>query len=472
MGKRVKIEYKDDWTEISVPESSRMLQYGTEEFPEIPVHPEPGKAVREALKNPIGMEGIPDLVKRGSKVTIAFDDPIKHPEPSLRVIIPIVVEELRNAGVREEDITLLCAVGAHCKLRPHEFRALIGLESYDRFRPFDWKDGRLASHDCLDGNVYLGDTELGDEVDYNRAVAEADQVIYIGTVYPVPYGGYAGQGAVIGLASTRALRSLHSYDIFRTSGVLHADYRPDKNIYRKHKLAVHEKIESATGKRIFYVDALTGPQQKIVKVFAGHVPDLENEEYTEADKYYVVRVPQVDIVVVGLHYTLDYDTSDNPGSASNYVTRPARAWRNKPLLRDNGVVIALGQCTGAFSPRRPGDPEAFKLYGECCSVKELYDYFDAFNNKPEYVYKYRYEYTYSPIHSIFLMANIEPMQKVATRTIIAGDVNPGVVREMGASPARNFDEAMARAMEIAGRNPDILVLPRYYRDPKPIFEVI
>jgi hypothetical protein len=70
------------------------------------------------------------------------------------------------------------------------------------------------------------------------------------------------------------------------------------------------------------------------------------------------------------------------------------------------------------------------------------------------------------------MANIEPMQRVASRTIIAGDVSPGVVREMGALPARNFNEAMARAMEIAGRNPDILVLPRYYRDPKPIFEVI
>ena len=88
-------------------------------------------------------------------------------------------------------------------------------------------------------------------------------------------------------------------------------------------------------------------------------------------------------MVVGLHHTLDYDTSDNPGSACNYVTRPARAWIGKPLL-------------------------------------------------------------------IFLMANIEPMQKVASRTIIAGDVNPGVIREMGALPARNFDEALAQAKGLVG----------------------
>jgi nickel-dependent lactate racemase len=472
MSKNVTVEYKDIWTEISVPDSAMVLQYGTSEFPEIPVHPDPGKAVREALENPIGMERIPDLVKRGSKVTIAFDDPIKHPEPSLRAIIPIVVDELRSAGVREEDITLLCAIGAHCKLRPSEFRALLGSELYDRFRPFDWKDGRLLNHDCLEGNVYLGDTSLGDEVEYSKAIVESDQLIYVGTVYPVPYGGYSGQGAVIGLASTGALRSLHSYYVFRTLGVLHADYRPDKNVYRRHKLAVHEKIESATGKKIFYVDALTGPQQQIVKVFAGHVPDLEKVEYSEADTHYVVRVPQADIVVVGLHYTLDYDTSDNPGSACNYVTRPARAWIGKPLLRENGIIIALGQCTGAMSSRRPGDQEAFRLYRDCFSVNDLYDYFDAFANNPEYVYKYRHEYAYSPIHSIFLMANIEPMQKVAGRTIIAGDVNPGVVREMGALPARNFDEALAQAKGLVGKNPDILVLPRYYHDPKPIFEVV
>ena len=177
MSKKVTVEYKDIWTEISVPDSAMVLQYGTSEFPEIPVHPEPVKAVSEALENPIGMEKIPDLVKRGSKVTIAFDDPIKHPEPSLRIIIPIVIDELRSAGVSEEDITLLCAIGAHCKLRPSEFRTLLGSELYNRFRPFDWKDGRLLNQDCLEGNVYLGDTDLGDEVNYNRAVAEADQLI-------------------------------------------------------------------------------------------------------------------------------------------------------------------------------------------------------------------------------------------------------------------------------------------------------
>lgn len=80
MAKNITIEYKDTWTEISVPDTAIVLEYGTPNFPDIPLHPDPEKAVRDALKNPIGMEKLPDLVKKGSKVTIAFDDPIKHPD--------------------------------------------------------------------------------------------------------------------------------------------------------------------------------------------------------------------------------------------------------------------------------------------------------------------------------------------------------------------------------------------------------
>jgi hypothetical protein len=269
----------------------------------------------------------------------------------------------------------------------------------------------------------------------------------------------------------KALNSLHSYDVYKTVESLHGDYRPEKNRYRKHKLSVHEKIEELTGKKIFYIDAITGPDQNIVDVFAGHVPDLERIQYPEADKYFVVKAPQFDIIVIGLPYTLDYDTSDNPGCACNFASRPARGWRNKPILRENGVIIALGRCMGKVSPRRPADEAAIKLFRNCYDAEELYEYVGAFCNKPEYLYKYRFEYAYSPIHSIFLTANIDTLDKVTSRAIFVGDIDPGVVRQMGATPAKNLHEGLAKAKDVVGNNPDILVLPSYFHDPKPIFEV-
>ena len=64
------------------------------------------------------------------------------------------------------------------------------------------------------------------------------------------------------------------------------------------------------------------------------------------------------------------------------------------------------------------------------------------------------------------------LRKVARQTIFAGEVSPGLIREIGAIPSRDFDEALALGREMVGGNPDILVLPRYLRDPKPIYEVI
>jgi nickel-dependent lactate racemase len=472
--KNVTIEYHNTWIDISVHENAEIFRYGTPEFPEIPLHANPGQAVRDALDNPTGIERIPELVKRKSKVTIAFDDHLKSPAEALKIIIPVVVDELLKAGVREEDISLLCATGTHCKRRPNELKALLGEQIYKRFRPFNWREGKIYNHDCTEGNTYLGETEIGCEVDHDSALLKSDLLIYVGTIFPVSYGGYPGQGIVIGLASQRALKSLHSYDVFRVGGALSGDFRPEKNIYRKHKLAVNEKIEKEIGKKVFYIDAITGPGAKIVNVFAGHAPELEKKTYIEADKYFLTKMSQKDIVVIGLPHDLGYDTSDNPIISCSAARRAISGWRNKPLLRKSGVIIALAQCTGAISPRRPSDSEAQRLYREQFEGKDLWDYFDSFVNNPEYIYKYRYEYAYSPIHGIMMGQSPDTLKMVARQTIFAGDVNPGVIREAGAVPARNFDEALDMAAEIIGKDvkdTDILVFPSYFHEPKPVFEV-
>ena len=473
MGKKttVKMEYKDTWIDINIPIDATIIQYKAKHFPEIPVHKNPEQAIRKALENPIAMPTIGELVSKDSKVTIAFDDPVKNPQP-IKIIIPIVIRSLLKAGVNEKDITLVCANGAHCMWRPYEMKAHLGPELYKRFRPYGWREGRIINHDCSDGTVDFGETELGDEVDYNKVLKESDQLIYIGTVIPLPYGGYMGQGIVIGLASMRTLKSIHSYDVYKSSKVLLGDSDPERNIYRKHKLAIHKQIERSTGKRVFYVDALMGPGAQIMDVFAGHVPELEKVEYPAANKYFSVEVEQADIVVTGLPYTGMYDTSDNPGQASNAISVPLRMWRNKPLLKENGVIISLGQCIGKISERRPGDEKALKLYRQCFGAEDFYDYVDSFCNDEELLYQYRNEYAYSPIHSVFMMANIDTLQKVARHRIIAGNVNPSLIREMGGIPAHNFDEAFSIAKSMVGADPHVLVLPNYNHDPKMVFDVV
>lgn len=473
---QVQIEYKDTWKKISVPDSSEVIKYGTKKFPEIPAHPDPEKAVRESLKNPIGGDKLSDRVKKGDNVTIAFDDPIKVPR-SIKTTIPVIMDELIEAGVNEKDIELISANGAHPKLRDSELKEHLGADIYKRFCPFQGAKSRIKNHDCVNDTIYLGETEFGDQVEYNKIVEETDQLIYTGTIFPSPYGGYPGQGVVIGLAGKRALNSLHSPEVFRNEKMLHGDYKPEKNKYRKHKLAVHNKIEEKTGNEIFYVDALQKEAMKksrceMIQPFAGHVPELEQEEYPEADKHFTVKTHQFDIVVIGVPYTLDYGTSDNPGIALNAAQRPLRMWRNKPLLKENGVLITLLKCTGELDEKkRPGDPLAMKIFRECFNLMDLYDHSEDFWNNKELLHKYNHESAFAPIHHLFVAANIATLWKLAQETICTGEIKPGLIREIGLKPAKNFEKALEKAKEMVGEDPEILVLPRYFHEPKPIFEV-
>jgi len=469
--KTVRVRYSTTWRDIQVPDTATVLEYGSDAFPKIEIHQDPHRAVRDALQHPIGAPPLADLARPGQHVAIAFDDTFKTTDAN-RYVIPIVIDELVKAGVREEDVELIAAVGGHRKCMPLELREkLLGPELYRRFCPFDGGASRIRNHDCTEGNVYLGVSDFGDQVEYDRCVQEADLVIYAGSIKPLGFGGYSGQGVSIGLAGARSLDSLHSHAVYKTREVLNGECDPQKNIYRAHKLAVHRKLEEATGKRIFYVDTLMGPNHRTVKAYAGYVPELEQVEYPDADSLFLIDMPQFDIVVNGVPHDLSYDTSDNPGTLGVH-SQVLRMARSKPLLRDGGVLIGLGQCRGIISKHRPADREALQLLRDCYDLEEFFEHSDYFWNHPEYLRAYRHHFAFSPKHSIFMCGDAAHHWKLTRKSIIVGDVVPGLIREHGLTPARSFDEALHIARETVGKaNPDVLVLPRFFDDPRPVFNV-
>ena len=126
---------------------------------------------RKAITNPMGMKPIRELVKAGSRVCIVFPDRVKggfQPTSHRKVSIPIVLEELEAAGVRKEDIKLICSNGLHRKNKKEELKAILGEEV---FNGFYWSH-QVVNHDSEDWDnlVDLGYDELGDRVIMNREV--------------------------------------------------------------------------------------------------------------------------------------------------------------------------------------------------------------------------------------------------------------------------------------------------------------
>ena len=138
-----------------------------------------------ALDHPIDSPPLREIVKKGERVAITVSD-ITRAWQKNYLTLPILINTLNEAGVPDENITIIIAVGGHRQNTEKEFIELCGEEVYNRVK--------IVNHDAWDTEnmVYYGKTSRGTEVSINRIVAEADRVILTGGIiyhYMVGYGG-------------------------------------------------------------------------------------------------------------------------------------------------------------------------------------------------------------------------------------------------------------------------------------------
>jgi lactate racemase len=480
--KELLADYWDKKIPISVPEDSVIG-----EIPNPAILPNPEEAIRKAITNPIGSPPLSELAKkaRNGMVTICHDDLSRPPRPR-QLIIPILIEELVKAGVKEENINLLCANGNHCKWPPAMLRKYLGPKVFDRFSPLG-SASRVINHDCHDPNglVYMGVSELGDYVEYNRLLQDSDLFIYTGTVVSSNWGGLTGTGVIIGLASSRSMTSTHGAPVVNHPDSCHGDHR--KMLYRNHKEAIMKQIEAFTKKRVFYVDAVPGAGGEIAGVFAGYSPEINEPTWKFAEKAYQMEIPQCDVMIVGVPRFGLYGETSNPLISMAAACVPPRIWVNKPLLRDGGVVIALTACDGTIDDRaHPSYREVLNLWRRCYSVEELSFHEPEYMHREDLISKYRFGYGYAPVHAFWLFYESQYTFNTASKVIfagvpgmdnplappqISGTGGPGATRDLGCAPAKNFDHAWSLAEKIVGKNPKVLACPQFWTKPRPQYVV-
>ena len=304
--KTVNIEYGDVLMPIEVPETAVVPRY-KETYFDPPAAADPAAAIRKALANPLGMDPLGKLAKRGSKVVIAFPDRVKggsHAQAHRRLAIPIIVEELKRAGVRDEDILLLCAIGLHKKNTRDEFDQYLGREIVDGF----WPD-RIKNHDAEDpdGIVQFGRDEMGNSVCVNRDIHQADLAVMIGHTQGNPYGGYSGgyKMCVTGVTDWRSIASHHC------PATMHRDdfvpVNTDRSHMRKQFDSIGRAMEKGMGKKFFLVDAVLGTESQILGVYAGAADEVQKASWPLARQRTEVTLDikdKFDLMVFGMPRSL------------------------------------------------------------------------------------------------------------------------------------------------------------------------
>lgn len=456
---QVDLEYGDGRMPVTVPEGTPILRPGAA-FEEPAPLEDPVRATREALADPLGSKPIHQRVDARSKVVIGFPDRVKggfHDTAHRKVAIPLILEELERAGVKDENVTLVCGIGLHRMNTFDEFAQYLGDDIVKRFGYT-----RLVNHDAEDphGMVSFGETEHGNWVDFNRHAFEADLTIMLGHTMGNPYGGYSGgyKMPCTGFTSWRSIRSHHT-----PKTMYRDDFVPvsTHSHFRDQLRDIGKTVEAKMNKDFFLVDAVLNGRSEQMQVTAGAPDEVEAATWPKAATRTDVQVPgKANVLVLGIPRAFHY----GPGMGTNPVLmlQGMGSWvaRTKAALDENFVVVAASICDGWFNEAWfPAYEAIYEKLQELTSADQLVPHEEAFATNPEWVHKYRREYAYHPFHG-FSMAY---MGSLATRNAmgiyVVGAKKPGYARGMGCTPVDSFEDALVRAQRLLRAEPRMLVVP-------------
>ena len=160
------------------------------------------RALREALRNPIGTPPVAALVGPTDTVAIVFSD-LTRPQPRRRML-SVLLDEL--AAIPSEQVVLINALGSHRPNTGTELVEMLGPEIVDKYR--------IVQHNAFDreSNEYLGRTTAGHDMWIDSAYMQADVKILTGFIEPHLFAGFSGgpKAVLTGIASQDSILANHS----------------------------------------------------------------------------------------------------------------------------------------------------------------------------------------------------------------------------------------------------------------------
>ena len=381
------------------------------------------RAIGEALARPVGSPPLREMAHPGERVCIVFTD-VTRASPD-HLLVPALLRELEAAGVRDEDITLLCGIGMHRPSTPAERIAKLGAEVTARYRVMD---NEPQNPQAL---VDLGVTAGGVPVSAHRAAVEADLLIATGLVEPHQYAGYSGgrKTLAVGAAGERLIAHTH--------GPAFVDH-PGTRLGRVEGNPFHEAISEAARRANlrFILNVVLDDEKRILKVAAGEPEAAFHELVAFARSVYEVPVPhQYDVAIGGVGFPKDANLYQASRAASYLFFAPT------PVVRPGGFFIIPARCEEGAG-EGVGEQRFLAAMRDAPDVQSILD--DA------------RQYGYPPGQQrAFVMAKVLE----EARVVIVGSECPDVVAACKMTPAATMEEALALAARELGPDLDVLIVP-------------
>lgn len=249
------------------------------------------KQIRAAFDNPIGTPRISELARGKKEVVIIFDDLTRPTRAD--VLVPYVLEELKQGGIKDENIRFIAAVGAHGAMKLMDFQKKLGAAIPQKYLVYN--------HNPYENCTYLGETSRGTPVSINSEFMSCDLRIAVGSLVPHPTAGFGGGGKMIlpGVAHVDTIYANH-YNLCRMDEgnlVLDAWGLVENNAMRLDA----EEVARMAGLHVS-INAVVNLHRDTIGLFVGDLVEAHREGAKMGRKVYATESPgEADIVVANTH---------------------------------------------------------------------------------------------------------------------------------------------------------------------------
>ena len=240
--KRIEMPYGEGKISFSVPEANLKGIYSPHQ---ISPAADTVAEVKRALSNPIATATLTEMARGAKRIVIVADD-ITRPTPT-DIILPEVLDAISAAGVNDNTVQLLIALGTHRGMTAGEIEYKYGSVVASRIQ--------VINHDAFDPDmmVQMGTTQAGIPVMVNRLVVGADLVLGIGSIVPHHIPGFSGGAKIIqpGICGVQTTGEVHLLSVrscdLSMLGVLENTVRHEMELHAVGSRAAHARRRRGVG---------------------------------------------------------------------------------------------------------------------------------------------------------------------------------------------------------------------------------
>lgn len=291
---------------------------------------DPLAAAREAVNNPVGTPSLANMLREKAprKVVVVVND-VTRPTP-YDVLFPPLLEAFREAGIKDDQVTLLVATGIHEVHSEAQNREIYGDAIMDRFR--------VVSHDAFAAytHTFMGVVRSGYQFFVNTLAKEADFLITLGVVMPHYFAGYSGgrKSILPGLAGKETVEKNHARMVEIMDDLPPIDENPISR----------EMIEAARQVGVdFILNVVVNDRQEVVSVHAGDMEQAWRAAVdVSASLFEVPFTRQADVCVTC--------ASGYPRDINAYQAQKALDHADR-ITRKGGTIILAAECPTGYGER-------------------------------------------------------------------------------------------------------------------------